>query len=82
MIHVDYDKSDIKKFGFSRDFYNEICVTREDLEGPPENLKPFLEKCARGEVRTYSERYADRLDILGSSDPSKVAYLEGKIMEL
>ena len=75
-----YRKS-IEDLGITEDYFNELPnnTSRRDA---PHDWDWWHKICDRGDVKTYTQRYAHKPDILVASDPIKVAYLDARMTEL
>ncbi len=77
-MHVESTK---KVGGISHDFFNEVPWSETFLESP--HLEKWMDRFASGEVKTYTQRFVDKQlpEVLGASDPEKVAELDELIIE-
>lgn len=69
----------IKKYGFDRDFFNEL-----PSEWPCNDdcMDKFLSRCEAGKVKTYTQKFQDQFEILKKSNPEIVKKLDILIEKL
>jgi len=65
---LDLDLKCIEMFGIAWDFFNEVPTDAESTS----SIDFFIDKCKKGWVRTYTQRFQNSPKILEKSDHKKV----------
>lgn len=69
------DRLCIEIYGFTWDYFNEY-PHKEPSHCSADTWDKYFQRYARGELKTYSERYARDTEILSTSDPLIVTALD------